>query len=52
MLFLEQQNDKSPSVERMLCEAEALLWAEEESERRAEEACSEPSNNPVRAPVD
>jgi hypothetical protein len=46
------QDDKPPNSERVLCEAEALLWAEEECERRAEAACSEPSNNPVRAPAD
>lgn len=50
MLF--EQDDRAPPSERMLCEAEALLWAEEEFERKAEEACSQPSNNPVRPPAD
>ena len=50
--MLWEQDDKPPNSERVLCEAEALLWAEDEIERRAEEAYSEPSNNPVRAPTD
>jgi hypothetical protein len=50
--MLLEQDDKPRRDERTLCEAEALLRAEEESERKAEEACSQPANNPVRPPKD
>jgi hypothetical protein len=50
--MLLEQDDKPPSGEHALYEAEALLQVEEEMERKAEEACSRPSNNPVRAPAD
>ena len=43
-----EQDKERQEGGRMLCEAEAVLRAEQESERRAKEAPPKQTNNPVR----
>jgi hypothetical protein len=50
--MLSEQEKEPPKRRRVLCEAEALLRAEQESERRTSEQHPKPPNNPVRIVLD
>jgi len=50
--MVSEQDKEPPKRGRILCEAEALLRAEEESERRAKEPRPKPPNIPVRILLD